>query len=54
MLKLTFGLVQSDPNESSPNRKTALTPHQTKPNRIMQKPVLIGAGAGACNRKTVL
>ena len=30
-LKLTFELIQSDPNESSPNRKTA--PHQTELHR---------------------
>jgi hypothetical protein len=49
ILKLTFGLVQSDPNESSLNRKTALIPHCTVP-----KPILIGAGAGSYNRKIAL
>ena len=54
--KLIFGLAQSDLNKSSPNRKTAPTPHHTKPHRTMPKPILIsaGAGAGACNRKTAL
>ena len=48
-LKLTFGLVQSDPNESSPNRKTAPTPYRTTP-----KQILIDTDVGACNRKTAL
>ena len=53
-LKLTFGLVQSNPNESSPNRKTTPTPHRIKPNHTASKPILIDASAGACNRKTTL
>jgi hypothetical protein len=53
-LKLTFEMIQSDPNEFSPNRKTAPTPHRTKPNHTVPKLVLIGAGAGACNKKTAL
>ena len=53
-LKLTFGLVQSDLNEFSPNRKTAPTPHRTKPNCTAPKLILIGAGVSACNRKIAL
>ena len=53
-LKLTFGLVQSNPNESSPNRKTTPTLHRTKPNRTTPKPILIDTGADTCNRKTAL
>ena len=52
--KLTFGLAQFDPNETSLNHKTTLIPHHTKPHRTAPKPTLIGAGTGACNRKTVL
>ena len=51
--KLTFGLA-SDPNKSSPNRKTAPTPHHTKPHRTASKLIFISASAGAYNRKTAL
>jgi hypothetical protein len=55
---MTFGLVQSDPNEFSPNRKTTFTLHLTKLHRTTPKLILIGAGAsvgaGVCNRKTAL
>jgi hypothetical protein len=53
-LKLTFELIQFNPNESSPNHKTTPTQHRTKPNRTVPKPILIDASAGTCNKKTAL
>ena len=51
---MTFRLAQSDPNESNPNRKTAPPPHHTKPHRTVPKPIFIGAGVGAYNRRAKL